>query len=96
MRDAHCEKAVDKLQSYCDGRPALDRKTRGWLLQLTAHAAHFGNAEEAAQSLQRNAFAANPALPRPKTAAPYEPLTLPGRQAEAIVMRITDYRNRRG
>ncbi len=96
LRDGYFEKAIEKLKSYCDERPALDRKTKGWLLQMAASAAHHWGQSDLALKLQQSAFAANRGLPRPKVVAPYEPLTLPGRQSEAIVQRICEFANRRG
>jgi replicative superfamily II helicase len=96
VRDAHYEKAITKLRHFCDGEADLDRRTKGWLLQMAASAAnHWGQGELAIQ-LQQNSFALNRSLPRPKKIAPYEPLALPGPQAEAMVGRVLLFNNRRG
>jgi truncated hemoglobin YjbI len=96
IRDRYFEKAIEKLKSFCDERVGLDRKTKGWLFQMAASAAHHWEQPDLALKLQQHAFAANRGLPRPKVVAPYEPLPLPSRQAEAIVQRICEFANRRG
>lgn len=96
MRDGHFEKAISKLRTYCERQGSLDHKTRGWLLQLAAAAANQWDQADVALKLQQQAFAANRSLPRPKVAATYEPLVLPGPQAQAIVRHLKQFNNRRG
>ena len=96
IRDGHFEKAISKLINYCDSNSDVDPKTKGWLLQMAATAANHWSSPEHAMRLQQSAFAANRNLPRPKVIAPYEPLPVPGPQAEAIVSHISQFKNRRG
>jgi replicative superfamily II helicase len=83
---------LDKLSSDHD----LDRQTRGWMQQLAARIADQWGNHERAEDLQRQAYASNRNLLRPKVKPPYRPLEVPGAQAVAIVHRIGGYRVRRG
>lgn len=96
VRDNYFEKAVAKLEKHCDSAEGLDRRSRGWLLQIAARAAHYWGDDEAAQRLQQRAYADNHNLLRPRVAQPYVPLVQPGPQAEAVVARIEEYGTRRG
>lgn len=96
IRDGHYEKAISKLRAYCDEHSTLDKKTKGWLLQMAAAAANHWDKSEMALLIQQQAFAVNRNLPRPKIAAPYEPLVLPGPQAQAMVEHLKQFKNRRG
>jgi hypothetical protein len=96
VRDGYFEKAIDALGKYCQEAAGLDRKSKGWLLQMSARAAHYWGRMDLAEKLQQHAFAENRNLQRPKVALPYVPLTTPGNQSEAIVTRIAKFKHRRG
>jgi hypothetical protein len=96
VRDGYFEKAIDVLGKYCQEAAGLDRKSKGWLLQMSARAAHYWGRTDLAEKLQQHAFAENGNLQRPKVAVPYVPLTTPGKQSEAIVARIAKFKHRRG
>jgi hypothetical protein len=74
----------------------IDRKSRGWLRQMAARAAHYWGRDEVAQQLQQRAYADNDNLLRPRVVQACVPLAVPGMQAEAIVSRIDDFGTRRG
>jgi replicative superfamily II helicase len=96
MRNGNFEKAVNRLENFSESTSALDVKSKGWLLQFAACIAYrWGNQEEALR-LQRQAYACNSNLLRPKVAPPYVPLLKPSPQAEAIVDKIDEYQPRRG
>ena len=72
----------------------LDSQTRGWMEQLAARIAdNWGNPTRA-EDLQRQAYAHNKNLVRPKVLPPYRPLVLPGQQEQTIARRIAEYRLR--
>lgn len=96
LRDGYFEKAVTKLEKYCQTTTGLDAKSRGWLQQLAARIAYYWGNETAAQRLQQNAFRENDNLLRPRITPPYMRLVVPGKQAEAIVNRINEYGSPRG
>lgn len=97
MRDGYFEKAIGKLEKYWQDSAEIDQKSRGWLKQLAARAAHFWEKTDLSQQLQQQAYADNYNLLRPQVIPPYVPLTNPGKQAEAIVNQIANYKlNRRG
>jgi replicative superfamily II helicase len=97
MRDGYLEKTVAKLEKHWQRAAELDEKSRGWLKQLAARAAHYWGNTNLAQQLQQQAHADNYNLLRPQVIPPYVPLTVPGKQAEAIVAQISDYKlHRRG
>ena len=96
IRDAYFEKAISTIDKYCKSTKDLDSKSKGWLTQIAARAAQYWGRQDLAQELQQQAYADNGNLLRPRVARPYVPLTVPGKQAEAIVARIADFRARRG
>jgi replicative superfamily II helicase len=96
VRDNYFEKAVSKLDKYCEEPKELDRKTRGWLRQMAARAAHYWGRNDIAQQLQQKAYADNNNLLRPGVLQEYVSLTVPGKQAEAIVSKVDDFGARRG
>jgi replicative superfamily II helicase len=101
IRDGYFDKAIGKLEKFCQGtnetgRLVLDNKSRGWLKQLMARAAHYWGDIELAQQLQQSAYSDNYNLLRPRITPPYIPLSLPGQQAEAIISRIDEFNPRRG
>jgi replicative superfamily II helicase len=96
VRDNYFEKAINKLDKYCEETKEIDQKSQGWLRQTAARAAHYWGREDVAQRLQQQAYADNDNLLRPKVVQTYVPLGVPGRQAEAIVARIDEFGARRG
>ncbi|MDF2855500.1 MAG: helicase [Neobacillus sp.] len=95
--DGYYEQAIAKIEQFLNNNELpLDKQMRGWFQQLAARIAdRWGNTERASD-LQRQAFANNRNLIRPKILPPYRPLSLPGSQAKAIVQKIGDYRLRQG
>jgi hypothetical protein len=96
VRDNYFEKAVSKLDRYCDSTKGLDQKARGWLRQVAARAAYYWGREDIALQLQQHAYADNHNLLRPRVAQEYAPLVAPSEQAEAIVAGIDHFGSRRG
>jgi replicative superfamily II helicase len=96
VRGNYFEKAINRLDRFCEEGSTLDPKGRGWLRQMAARAAHYWGRDDIAQQLQQRAYADNDNLLRPRVVQQYVPLTIPGRQAEAIVARIDEFGARRG
>jgi hypothetical protein len=97
IRNGYFDNTISKLQDYWQQTEKIDRKSRGWLKQLAARAAHYWGRNDLSQQLQQQAYADNSSLLRPKIIPPYVPLTKPGKQAEAIARKITNYKSlRRG
>jgi len=96
MRNGYFEKAINKLERCWSNQQKIDQKSRGWLKQLAARAAHYWGNTDLAQQLQQQAYADNNNLLRPQLVPPYTPLRKPGKQAEAIVDKITGFHPRRG
>lgn len=96
VRDNYFEKAVSKLDKYCSDAQELDQKTKGWLRQMAARAAHYWGREDLALQLQQQAYADNHNLLRPRVVQAYVPLAVPSKQAEAIVAGINQFGSRRG
>ncbi|MEW6495496.1 MAG: DEAD/DEAH box helicase family protein [Cyanobacteriota bacterium] len=101
MRSGYFEKAIDKLEKYCQEanrseQQKLDKKSRGWLNQFAARVAQYWGETDLAQQLQQSAYADNYNLLRPQVIPPYVPLTIPGKQAEAIVSKLAGFFPRRG
>ena len=95
-RDGYCEKAISKVDKYCQSAINLDPQSKGWLLQFSARIAHYWGSQDKAQEFQEHAYASNRNLMRPKVTPPYVHLIQPGRQAEAIVKEIDKFFPRRG
>lgn len=95
-RQGHADKAISSLQKHWDTAIDLSLVTKGWLEQLAARIADQRGDADRARELQQRAFADNPNLLRPRVPAPYQPITPPGAQAQAIVSRIDRFRPRRG
>ena len=94
--DGYHQKAVARIEKALESAKALDNQTRGWLQQFAARIASQWGQAERAEDLQREAYASNRNLLRPKVPPPYRPLAAPGRQASAIASAISTYRMRRG
>lgn len=94
--DGYCQQAITKLERFLTDHPTLEPQTRGWIQQLAGRIADQWGNSELAQDLQKQAFASNRNMTKPKIAPPYRPLSLPGAQAKAIVQQIGEYRLRQG
>jgi replicative superfamily II helicase len=98
LRNGYFEKAISKLEKYCKDaaeQKKLDVKSRGWLKQISARIAYYWGNENLAQSLQQFAYSDNSNLLRPQVVPPYTVLTIPSKQAEAIVSRLVQYSYRK-
>ncbi len=96
LRGGRHEEAIARLTDYWVRTPDLDRRSKGWLQQSAARAAFLWGRPDLAQDLQRQAFANNDNLLRPKAEIPYEPLAAPGPQAAAIAGLVAGYKVPRG
>ncbi|WP_017474339.1 DEAD/DEAH box helicase [Bacillus licheniformis] len=95
--DGYHEKAIAKLEQVVDDdKQAHDIQMRGWFQQLAARIADRWGNKERALDLQRQAFASNRNLIRPRSLTPYRPLSVPTSQARAIAQKIGGYRQRQG
>jgi len=95
--DGYYEQAIAKLEQFVNNdKHTLDIQMRGWIEQLAARIADKWGHTERAQDLQREAYANNRNLIRPKVLPPYRPLSTPVPQAKAIVEKIGTYRLRQG
>ncbi|MDD2466932.1 MAG: DEAD/DEAH box helicase family protein [Desulfobulbus sp.] len=94
--DGYHAKAIAKIEKTLADTLALDPQTCGWMEQLSARIADNWGHPERAEDLQRQAYAHNRNLLRPKILPPYRPLSTPGAQAKVIVNQLGDYRSRRG
>ncbi len=90
------EKAVGCIEAYLGKETELDRQTRGWLQQMAARIAADWGQNERADDLQRGAYANNQNLIRSRIKPAHVQLHPPGKQEQAIVERMSDYRIRRG
>lgn len=95
-QDGYCEKAIEKIDKYLSQATNLDNQTRGWLEQLSARIADSWGRPDLAEDIQRQAFAHNRNLTRPKVLPPYRPQHTHENQSVAIVHQIATFRNRRG
>ena len=95
-RDGYHEQAIAKIEKVLSTVKELDPQIHGWMEQLAARIADKWGNTELAEDMQRQAFAHNRNLIRPKVLPPYRPLPLPGKQAESIIQQIGGYRLRRG
>jgi replicative superfamily II helicase len=94
--DGYHERAIAKIEKLLVGSKLIDTQTRGWLEQLAARIADKWGNTDRAEDLQRQAFASNRNLLRPKILPPYRQLSTPGAQEQAVIHQIGGYRQRRG
>lgn len=95
-RDGYFEKAIGKLEKYCQEGDGLDQQTKGWFFQFAARIAEYWGRTDLAQTYQQHAYASNRNLIRPQVSQPYVQLSKPGKQAKAIVSKVLSYYPRRG
>ena len=95
-QDGYNEQAIAKIGKFLSDTKALDQQTRGWMEQLSAKIADKWGHPELAEDMQRQAYANNRNLTRPKVLPPYRPLPVPGAQSKAIVQQLGHFRLRRG
>ncbi|MBL8276467.1 MAG: DEAD/DEAH box helicase [Pelomonas sp.] len=88
--------AIARLDKALANDKNVDGQTHGWVLQLAARISSQWGQSERSDQLQRDAFARNPNLHRPKVLPPYRPLDEPTPQAKAIAQQLEGYRIRRG
>lgn len=93
--DGYHERAIAKIEKTININK-LDPQICGWMEQIAARIADRWGHPERAEDFQRQAYAHNRCLTRPKVLPPYRPLAAPGAQAQAIVNQLTNYRLRRG
>lgn len=94
--DGHPDKAISRIIEFLDGPTTLDDQTRGWFEQLAARFAHMWGNQELAHRLQTSAYSRNRNLHRPLVAPPYQPISEPGEQSQAMATQLAGYRVRRG
>lgn len=94
--DGYHEKAISNIEKTLIKIKGLDQQICGWMEQLAGRIADRWGHPERAEDFQRQAYAHNRNLTRPKVLPPYRPLSAPGTQAKAIVSQLADYRLRRG
>lgn len=94
-QDGSFEKAITTLEKAMEVN-SPDQQTMGWLKQFGARIADSWRHADKAEDLQKQAFANNRNLLRPKVLPPYRPLPIPDAQAKAMVIQISEYRPRRG
>lgn len=94
--DGYHQKAISRVERLLTGAKGMDVQTRGWLQQYAARVASQWGQADRAEDFQREAYASNRNLLRPKVPPPYRALPAPGAQANAIAEAISTYRMRRG
>ncbi|WP_082551903.1 DEAD/DEAH box helicase family protein [Massilia sp. Root351] len=94
--DGYFEKAIAAVEKLLSANSALDLQSRGWLEQLAARIANNWGHSDRAEDLQRQAFANNRNLLRPKVLPPYRAMHVPEAQSQSIVRQLGGYRLRRG
>jgi replicative superfamily II helicase len=94
--DGYHEQAITRIEKALSEAQGLDLQTRGWMEQLAARIADRWGHSDRAEDLQRQAYASNRNLLRPRVRPPYRPLPIPNAQEHAIVQQIGGYRLRRG
>ena len=95
-QDGYYEQAIAKIQKFLSDTKSFDQQARGWMEQLSAKIADIWGHHDLSQDLQREAYAHNRNLTRPKVLPPYHPLPIPVTQSKPIVDQLGDFRHRRG
>jgi replicative superfamily II helicase len=95
-KDGYHEKAISRLDRVAPILEAEDQQALGWVQQLAARIAEQWGNRDKADELQRQAFANNRNLQRPRVPPPYVPLPRLGPQEKALAAHVQTYRVRRG
>jgi replicative superfamily II helicase len=93
--DGYHEQAIARIEKIVSSN-TIDPQMKGWLEQLAARIADKWGHPERAEDLQKQAYAHNRNLLRPKVLPPYRPLPISNGQAEVITDVLGGYRLRRG
>ena len=96
LLDGYYDKAITTQHAFIEREPGIDSKVKGWLYQQAARAACLWGYQAKWEDLQRNAYAANKMLFRPRVAPHYMPLISPSAQSKQILDQLTEYHPRRG
>ena len=94
-QSSYYEKAISTIEKEIKAEN-IDPQERGWMEQLAARIADSWGNSDLAENFQRQAYASNRNLLRPKAIPPYRPLTIIGPQEKAIAQQIGKYSQRRG
>ncbi len=96
LLDGYYDKAITRITSFVEKQPDIDSQVKGWLIQLAARAAWLWGDQEKCDVLQRQAYALNKMLLRPRVVPHYSPLVSPSDQSKQILENLKDYQPRRG
>jgi hypothetical protein len=96
LLDGYYDKAITRMTAFVESHPELDAKVKGWLYQLAARAAWLWGDQKKCDDLQRQAYASNKMLLRPRVVPHYSPLVSPSAQSKQILENLNAYRPRRG
>ena len=96
LLDGYYDKAITRITAFVESHPELDAKVKGWLYQLAARAAWLWGDQKKCDDLQRQAYASNKMLLRPRVVPHYSPLVSPSAQSKQILENLNAYRPRRG
>ena len=66
LLDGYYDKAITRITSFVENQPNIDSQVKGWLFQLAARAAWLWGDQEKCDVLQRQAYASNKMLLRPR------------------------------
>ena len=96
LLDGYYDKAITRITAFVENQPNIDAQVKGWLFQLAARAAWLWGDQEKCDNLQRQAYASNKMLLRPRVVPHYSPLVSPSAQSKQILENLKDYHPRRG
>lgn len=95
MRDGYYEKAIQKIQTFCN-QSGIDTSNAGWMMQLAARSAYYADKPDDAHRLQKRAYGLNNNLTKPKTQHTYNGLVVPSSQAHEIINQLKNFHFRKG
>ena len=96
LLDGYYDKAITQQSAFVEDHSYVDANVKGWLHQQSARAACLWGHQEKSDDLQRQAYAYNKMLIRPRVAPHYTPLVSSTDQSEQILIQLKAYRPRRG
>ena len=96
LLDGYYDKAITQQSAFVEKHPDVDANVKGWLHQQSARAACLWGHQEKSDDLQRQAYADNKMLLRPRVAPHYTQLVSPTVQSEQILNQLKAYHPRRG
>lgn len=96
LRNNDFDSAINRITKFIESNDEIDKRTKGWLLQLKARIALYADNKDLAEKTQKDAFYSNENVHRPLNGCDYIPILIPQQQAKTIVTKFDEYSSKKG